>query len=174
MLVYNFNTSFFSPHALLSEESSGEKAGGTLELPSFAELEQVRCPRRTRGDRFPGEIWQFYHHRNDKTHFMLFETPLMCVIAFYLHLGVGRRGGLVFTSPKSKQHERSLPASTPRTLMSLLLASGTFCGSTLLAQVRHESAKSACPEVNMPVARPLNLRVEKEVNQWGGGKPSAP
>lgn len=114
----------------------------------------------------PPQEWQDTLHA--------FQDTLMCVIAFYLHLGVSRRGGLVFTWPKNKQHERNLPEFTLRILMSLLLASGTFCGTTLLAQVRHESVKSACTEVNMPMARPLNLRVEKKVNQWGGGKPSAP
>jgi len=66
ILIHPF---LFFAHVLLSEESSGEKAGGTFKFHSFAELEQIQCARICSGDRlggwFPGEIWQSYS--NDKT-----------------------------------------------------------------------------------------------------------
>lgn len=87
-------------------------------------------------------------------------------------MGVSRRGGLVFSWPKSKLNaKRSVPEFTlrpqqpenPNVLPDSLgfhLLNHTACSGAA-----YKSMTLAGTEANMLVARPLNLGVEKEVKQ---------
>lgn len=100
------------------------------------------------------------------------QGTLVCIIAFDLHLGVSRRGGLVFTWPKNKQSTRGICRSSHcvtkagrESSCPAFLPGAPSAEPHCLLRCWYESVKSACTEANMPVAKPLNLRVEKELNQ---------
>lgn len=116
------------------------KKEGTLQLPSFADLLQGR--RQTWGDWFPCEIWQF-HPMAITRQSTVFKALWIALLQFIFTLGVSRRGGLVFSWPRSKLNTKgSLPefrlspeAQGDPDILSCLIAWGSFCWTTPLAKV---------------------------------------